>query len=39
MRKLITILMLVCVMGLSACGGNVKNVKITEYSSEIYSNC
>ena len=38
MRKLITILMLVCVMGLSACGGNVKNVKITEYSSEIYSN-
>lgn len=27
MRKLITILMLVCVMGLSACGGNVKMEK------------
>ena len=39
MRKFIAILMMVlCVIGLSACSGNVKNVKITDYSSEIYSN-
>ena len=39
MKKCITILMIVfCIMGLSACGGNVKNVQITEYSSNIYSN-
>lgn len=39
MRKVIAILMMVlCVMGLSACGGNVKNVQVTDYSSEIYSN-
>lgn len=39
MRKFAVILMMVlCVMGLSACGGNVKNVQVTDYSSEIYSN-
>ena len=39
MRKHIAILlMLVCVLGLTACGGNVKNVKVKEYSSEVYSN-
>ena len=39
MKKCIIILMIVfCIMGLSACGGNVKNVQITEYSSNIYSN-
>ncbi len=38
MKKLIAlVLALICVMGLVACGGNVKNVKITDYSSEIYS--
>jgi ABC-type glycerol-3-phosphate transport system substrate-binding protein len=38
MKKLIAlVLALVCVIGLVACGGNVKNVKITDYSSEIYS--
>ena len=38
MKKLIAlVLALVCVIGLGACGGNVKNVKITDYSSEIYS--
>ena len=38
MKKLITlVLVLICVIGLVACGGNVKNVKITDYSSEIYS--
>ena len=38
MKQLIAfILALVCVIGLVACGGNVKNVKITDYSSEIYS--
>ena len=36
MKKLIAlVLALVCVIGLVACGGNVKNVKITDYSSEI----
>ena len=29
---------LLCVMSLVGCGGNVKNVKITEYTSEKYSN-
>ena len=38
MKKLIAlVLALVCVIGLVACGGSVKNVKITDYSSEIYS--
>ena len=38
MKKLIALdLALICVIGLVACGGNVKNVKITDYSSEIYS--
>ena len=38
MKKLIAlVLALICVMGLVACGGIVKNVKITDYSSEIYS--
>lgn len=38
MKKLrALVLALVCVIGLVACGGNVKNVKITDYSSEIYS--
>ena len=39
MKKIISIVLaLVCVLGLVACGGNVKNVKITDYSSEIYTN-
>ena len=29
---------LLCVMSLVGCGGDVKNVKITEYTSEKYSN-
>ena len=38
MKKLrVLVLALTCVIGLVACGGNVKNVKITDYSSEIYS--
>ena len=38
MKKLIAlVLALVCVSGLVACGGNIKNVIITDYSSEIYS--
>lgn len=38
MKKFIAlILALSCVFGLAACGGNVNNVKITDYSSEIYS--
>ena len=38
MKKLrALVLALICVIGLVACGGNVKNVKITDYSSEIYS--
>ena len=37
MKKLTLVLALICVIGLVACGGNVKNVKITDYSSEIYS--
>lgn len=38
MKKIITlVLVLVCVMSLVGCGGNAGNVKITEYTSEIYS--
>lgn len=38
MKKLIAlVLALIYVIGLVACGGNVKNVKITDYSSGIYS--
>ena len=38
MKKLIAlVLALICVIGLVACDGNDKNVKITDYSSEIYS--
>ena len=37
MKKLTLVLALICVIGLVACGGNVKNVKITDYSSKIYS--
>jgi ABC-type glycerol-3-phosphate transport system substrate-binding protein len=38
MKKLIAlVLTLVCMLSLVACGGNVKNVKTTDYSSEIYS--
>ena len=39
MKKLIALMMaLLCVMSLVGCGGDVKNVKITEYTSEKYSN-
>ena len=38
MKKWIAfVLTLVCMLSFVACGGNVKNVKITDYSSEIYS--
>lgn len=38
MKKIITlVLVLVCVMSLVGCGGNAGKVKITEYTSEIYS--
>lgn len=38
MKKLIIfILTFLCVLSLVACGGNVKNVRILDYSSEIYS--
>lgn len=38
MKKLIAlVLTLVYMLSLVACGGNVKNVKTTDYSSEIYS--
>ena len=38
MKKLIAmVLALVCVIGLVACGGNTKNVRIIDYSSEMYS--
>lgn len=38
MKKLITsVFTLFLVFSLVACGGNAKNVKITDYSSEIYS--
>ena len=38
MKKfLAVVLVLVGMLGLVACGGNTKNVKIIDYSSEIYS--
>ena len=38
MKKFIAlVLALVCAIGLVACGGNTKNVKILDYSSEIYT--
>ena len=38
MKKfLAVVLVLVGMLGLVACGGNTKNVKITDFSSEIYS--
>ena len=38
MKKFVAlVLALVGMLGLVACGGNTKNVKITDYSSEIYS--
>ena len=38
MKKFLAeVLVLVGMLGLVACGGNTKNVKITDYSSEIYS--
>lgn len=38
MKKFMAVvLVLVGMLGLVACGGNTKNVKITDYSSEIYS--
>ena len=38
MKKFVAlVLVLVGMLGLVACGGNTKNVKITDYSSEIYS--
>ena len=38
MKKLIALMMaLLCVMSLVGCGGNAKNVKTTEYTSEKYS--
>jgi len=37
-RKYISItLILICILSCTACGGNVKNVNILDYSSEIYS--
>ena len=38
MKKLLaSVMALVCVFSLVACGGNVKDVKITDCLSEIYS--
>ena len=38
MKKLIAVaLALVCVFNLAACGGNVNHAKITDYTSEIYT--
>ena len=38
MKKFVTLAVaLIGVFGLVACGGNTKNVRITDYSSEIYS--
>ena len=38
MKKLVSFAcVLVCVLSLVACGGNAKNVKITDYSSKIYA--
>lgn len=38
MKKVIAfVVVLVCMLSLTACGGNVENVKITDYSSNVYS--
>lgn len=38
MKKLMaSVFALICVLSLVGCGGNVKNVQITDYTSEIYS--
>lgn len=38
MKKLIAfVLASVCLLSLVGCGGNVKNVQVTDYTSEIYS--
>lgn len=38
MKKVIAfVVVLVCMLSLTACGGNVENVKITDYSSKVYS--
>ena len=38
MKKVIAfVVVLVCMLSLTACGGNVENAKITDYSSEVYS--
>ena len=38
MKKVIAfVVVLVCMLSLTACGGIVENVKITDYSSEVYS--
>ncbi len=36
-KMLLTFLSLIIILTLSACGGDVKNTKITEYSSDIYT--
>ena len=36
-RITVFILVLACVLGLVGCGGNIRNVQITDYTSEIYS--
>lgn len=36
-KQLLNILLLLCLFALTACGGNTKNVAITDYNSEIYS--
>ena len=36
-RFIALVLAIICILVLVSCGGNVKNVKITDYSSEIYS--
>lgn len=36
-RWIALVFVLVCVFSLAACGGNAKNVKITDYASEIYA--
>ena len=38
MKKIIAFVVVsVCMLSLTACGGNVENVKITDYSSKVYS--
>ena len=38
MKKVIAfVVVLACMLSLTACGGNVENVKITDYSSKVYS--